>query len=46
MNLNYVDEEMLKWLPPTDSRRRPDQRLYENFLVKEAGDEKKRLEEK
>jgi len=23
-NLNYVDEEMKKTLPPTDTRRRPD----------------------
>jgi hypothetical protein len=28
-NLNYLDEEMKKTLPPTDCRRRPDQRLME-----------------
>ena len=24
VNLNYIDEEMKKWLPPTDARLRPD----------------------
>ena len=24
VNLNYVDEEMKHWLPPTDSRLRPE----------------------
>ncbi len=28
-NLNYLDDDMKKTLPPTDCRRRPDQRLME-----------------
>ena len=29
INLNYIDDEMRKTLPPTDCRRRGDQRLME-----------------
>ena len=46
INLNYVDNEMLKTLPPTDCRRRMDQRLMEEGKYDEASDEKHRLEEK
>ena len=46
MNLNYVNEEMLRTLPPTDCRRRPDQRLMEEGDYDRAADEKHRLEEK
>lgn len=28
-NLNYINDEMKRTLPPTDCRRRPDQRLME-----------------
>jgi hypothetical protein len=46
INLNYVDEEMKKVLPPTDNRLRPDQRYLENFDMANAALEKARLEEK
>lgn len=36
----------MKVLPPTDSRLRPDQRLYENFEIEKAAAEKARLEDK
>ena len=45
-NLNYIDDEMRKSLPPTDSRRRPDQRLMEEGDYDKASLEKHRLEEK
>jgi oxysterol-binding protein 1 len=45
-NLNYLDDEMKKSLPPTDCRRRPDQRLMEQGLYDPAAAEKHRLEEK
>ncbi len=43
MTLNEPDRSVTC---PTDSRLRPDQRLLENGLVEEAGNEKYRLEEK
>ena len=46
VNLNYLDDEMKQYLPPTDTRFRPDQRLYEAFKIEEAETEKYRLEEK
>lgn len=45
MNLNHLTPELIKDLPPTDSRFRPDQRAYENGDLKLATDEKVRLEE-
>jgi hypothetical protein len=44
--LNFIDEDMKKTLPPTDTRRRPDQRLMEEGNYDKAADEKHRLEEK
>lgn len=46
--LNYVSEDMKQsgYLPPTDSRLRGDQRLFEEGKWNEADDEKCRLEEK
>lgn len=46
MNLNYVDDKMMRTLPPTDCRRRLDQRYMEEGKYDEAVDEKLRLEEK
>lgn len=46
INLNFVTEEMLEWLPPTDTRRRGDQRRFEQGKVDEADEEKIRLEVK
>lgn len=46
INLNYIDDEMKKTLPPTDTRRRADQRYMEEGRYDEAADEKHRLEEK
>ena len=46
INLNYLNEEMKKALPPTDTRRRPDQRLMEEGDYDRAAEEKHRLEEK
>lgn len=42
--LNYLDE-IHKDCAPTDSRRRPDQRMYENGIVDEADELKLELEE-
>lgn len=44
LQLNLMSENMKKLLPPTDSRLRPDIRLWERGLAKEAGAEKTRLE--
>ena len=46
INLNYVNDEMLEVLAPTDTRRRGDQRFYEAGKVDEADEEKVRLEVK
>jgi hypothetical protein len=46
INLNYMDDEMKRTLPPTDCRRRPDQRLMEEGKYDLAAEEKHRLEEK
>ena len=43
MSLNQEDETVTC---PTDSRKRPDQRLLEEGLVEEASSEKFKLEEK
>jgi hypothetical protein len=41
-----MDEEMKKYLPPTDCRRRPDQRFMEEGNYDTAANEKHRLEQK
>lgn len=46
IHLNNLTEQMKEILPPTDTRFRMDQRLFEEGQVKEAGAEKHRLEEK
>ncbi|XP_071101233.1 oxysterol-binding protein-related protein 6-like [Haliotis cracherodii] len=43
--LNELDEEQARFLPPTDSRFRRDQRLLEEGKVQEAEAEKHRLEQ-
>lgn len=43
-NLNYIDEPHVN-CAPTDSRRRPDQKLYEDGKVDQAGHLKLKLEE-
>ncbi|KAH9487918.1 Oxysterol-binding protein [Bulinus truncatus] len=44
IELNELDPDMSKFLPPTDSRFRPDQRLLEEGKISEAEAEKHRLE--
>ncbi|KAK0067140.1 oxysterol-binding protein-related protein 6 [Biomphalaria pfeifferi] len=44
IELNELDPDMSKFLPPTDSRFRPDQRLLEEGKIAEAEAEKLRLE--
>ena len=46
LNLNYLPDTLLPYLPPTDSRLRPDQRALENGELELATKEKQRLEEK
>ncbi len=46
LQLNYLNKELLRKIPHTDCRLRPDQRALENGDLKTAIDEKKRLEEK
>jgi hypothetical protein len=46
VNLNYINEELRQQLPPSDTRLRGDQRLYEEGRVDEADEEKIRLEVK
>lgn len=43
---NYLPNTLRPWLPPTDTRFRPDQRALENGDFKLAAVEKNRLEEK
>lgn len=45
INLNHLNENMLRKLAPTDSRLRPDIRAYEYGNVKMAAEHKDRLEE-
>ena len=45
LNLNYIDEELEKVLPPTDSWRRADMRFMENGDYTNADIEKKWLEQ-
>lgn len=44
--LNGLDDNLSKWIPPTDTRLRPDQRAMENGQYDFAADEKHRVEEK
>jgi hypothetical protein len=44
ININYIDDEMKKYLPPSDCRRRMDQRWMEEGKYDEAAEEKQRLE--
>lgn len=44
--MNQLDEDMKKYLPPTDTRRRGDQRYMEEGKMDLAAAEKHRLEEK
>jgi len=46
LNLNNMNDELKKILPPSDSRYRPDQRALENQEIDMASSEKHRLEEK
>lgn len=46
ISLNYLTDEMKACLPPTDTRLRGDQRLFEQGKVDEADAEKIRLEVK
>lgn len=45
INLNHIDEELEKVLPPTDSRRWPDMRAMERGDYETADWEKKWLED-
>lgn len=44
LQLNYLPNTLRPWLPPTDTRLRPDQRALENGDFKLAASEKERLE--
>ncbi|GFN99798.1 oxysterol-binding protein [Plakobranchus ocellatus] len=44
IELNELDQDLVKFLPPTDTRFRPDQRLMEEGKLAEAEAEKLRLE--
>lgn len=46
LQLNYFPSWLQNVVPPTDTRRRPDQRLLEEGNMKKANEEKNRLEEK
>lgn len=46
MSLNALDSNLKAWLPPTDTRLRPDQRAMEDGKYDFAAEEKNRLEEK
>lgn len=46
MSLNALDDNLRSWLPPTDTRLRPDQRAMEDGKYDFAAEEKNRLEEK
>lgn len=46
LTLNAVPDNLKPWLPPTDTRLRPDQRAMEDGLYDLAATEKNRLEEK
>lgn len=44
LQLNYAPDELKSKLPPTDCRLRPDVRRWEEGLLKEASNEKNRME--
>lgn len=46
LTLNDLPETLRPWLPPTDTRLRPDQRAMEDGRYDEASNEKHRVEEK
>ncbi|ORX60141.1 Oxysterol-binding protein [Piromyces finnis] len=46
VELNEITPDIKDKLPPTDTRLRPDQRLYEDGKADEAGNEKERLEQR
>jgi hypothetical protein len=46
INLNFISDELRRVLPPSDTRLRGDQRLYEEGKSDEADIEKVRLEVK
>ncbi|QSL66994.1 hypothetical protein MERGE_001381 [Pneumocystis wakefieldiae] len=46
ITLNALPEKLRPWLPPTDTRLRPDQRAMENGEYEFAAKEKERLENK
>ena len=46
LQLNHLNVQNGRSLPPTDSRFRPDQKALEHRLVDLAAEEKHRLEEK
>lgn len=46
ITLNAPQPHLVPWLPPTDTRLRPDQRAMEEGRYDEAADEKRRVEEK
>jgi hypothetical protein len=45
LTFNHIDDQLRPWLPPTDSRLRPDQRAMEDGEYDLAATEKNRLEE-
>lgn len=45
LTFNHIDDKLSPWLPPTDSRLRPDQRAMEEGEYDFAATEKNRLEE-
>lgn len=46
ISLNGLPEDLVHWLPPTDTRLRPDQRAMEEGRYDDASEEKNRVEEK
>lgn len=46
LTLNAIPDNLRPWLPPTDTRLRPDQRAMEDGQYDFAADEKHRVEEK
>lgn len=46
ITLNAPQPHLVKWIAPTDTRLRPDQRAMENGEYDKAADEKNRVEEK
>ncbi|KAF9879430.1 oxysterol binding protein [Colletotrichum karsti] len=45
LTFNHIDDKLRPWIPPTDSRLRPDQRAMEDGEYDFAAEEKNRLEE-